>query len=136
MQGVLYMKKKRVVYFSLVCIVILLGLISRQLSFVPLFMGDLLWAVMMFFIVRFIFPERAPMLIVFISLTLCYAVEISQLYQAEWINSIRQTLPGRLILGQGFLWSDIVSYTLGILLALFFEQVKLLQGSIEGTSEN
>lgn len=130
------MKKKRVVYFSLVCIVILLGLISRQLSFVPLFMGDLLWAVMMFFIVRFIFPERAPMLIVFISLTLCYAVEISQLYQAEWINSIRQTLPGRLILGQGFLWSDIVSYTLGILLALFFEQVKLLQGSIEGTSEN
>ena len=130
------MKKKRVVYFSLVCVVILLGLISRQLSFVPLFMGDLLWAVMMFFIVRFIFPERAPMLIVFISLTLCYAVEISQLYQAEWINSIRQTLPGRLILGQGFLWSDIVSYTLGILLALFFEQVKLLQGSIEGTSEN
>ena len=136
MQGVLYMKKKRVVYFSLVCIVILLGLISRQLSFVPLFMGDLLWAVMMFFIVRFIFPERAPMLIVFISLTLCYAVEVSQLYQSEWINSIRQTLPGRLILGQGFLWSDIVSYTLGILLALFFEQVKLLQGSIEGTSEN
>jgi len=130
------MKKKRVVYFSLVCVVILLGLISRQLSFVPLFIGDLLWAVMMFFIVRFIFPERAPMLIVFISLTLCYAVEISQLYQAEWINSIRQTLPGRLILGQGFLWSDIVSYTLGILLALFFEQVKLLQGSIEGTSEN
>ena len=130
------MKKKRVVYFSLVCVVILLGLISRQLSFVPLFIGDLLWAVMMFFIVRFIFPERAPMLIVFISLILCYAVEISQLYQAEWINSIRQTLPGRLILGQGFLWSDIVSYTLGILLALFFEQVKLLQGSIEGTSEN
>ena len=136
MQGGLIMKKKRVVYFSLVCVVILLGLISRQLSFVPLFIGDLLWAVMMFFIVRFIFPERAPMLIVFISLILCYAVEISQLYQAEWINSIRQTLPGRLILGQGFLWSDIVSYTLGILLALFFEQVKLLQGSIEGTSEN
>jgi len=130
------MKKKRVVYFSLVCIVILLGLISRQLSFVPLFMGDLLWAVMMFFIVRFIFPERAPMLIVFISLTLCYAVEISQLYQAEWINSIRQTLPGRLILGQGFLWSDIVSYTLGILLALFFEQVKILHGIIEGARKN
>jgi len=130
------MKKKRVVYFSLVCVVILLGLISRQLSFVPLFMGDLLWAVMMFFIVRFIFPERAPMLIVFISLTLCYAVEISQLYQAEWINSIRQTLPGRLILGQGFLWSDIVSYTLGILLALFFEQVKILHGIIEGARKN
>lgn len=130
------MKKKRVVYFTLVCVVILLGLISRQLSFVPLFTGDLLWAVMMFFIVRVIFPKRAPMLIVFISLILCYAVEVSQLYQAEWINTIRQTLPGRLILGQGFLWSDIVSYTLGILLALFFEQVKILQGIIEGTRKN
>ncbi len=130
------MKKKRVVYFSLVCIVILLGLISRQLSFVPLFIGDLLWAVMMFFIVRVIFPERAPILIVFMSLILCYAVEISQLYQAEWINSIRQTLPGRLILGQGFLWTDIVSYTIGILLALFFEQVKILQDTIKATRKN
>jgi len=117
------MKKARIIYFSLVCIVILLGLISRQLSFVPLFMGDLLWAVMIFFIIRFIFLDADVKSIVLISLMLCYAVEISQLYQADWINAIRKTLPGRLILGQGFLWTDILSYTVGIMLVSILEQL-------------
>jgi hypothetical protein len=51
-------------------------------------------------------------------------VEISQLYQAEWFNAIRITMPGRLILGQGFLWSDIISYTIGISIAAFIESFK------------
>jgi len=118
------MKKARIVYFIMICCIILLGLISRQISFVPLFIGDILWAIMIFYIIRFIFIDTDIKVIFLVSLMLCYMVEISQLYQEEWINNIRKTIPGRLILGQGFLWSDIISYTFGISFATFFEIAK------------
>ena len=40
-------------------------------------------------------------------------VELSQIYQAEWINAIRDTRIGGLILGFGFKGSDLLCYTLG-----------------------
>jgi glycopeptide antibiotics resistance protein len=49
-----------------------------------------------------------------IALTLSYAIELSQLYQAAWINGIRDTRLGGLLLGHGFLWSDLLCYTVGI----------------------
>jgi hypothetical protein len=49
-----------------------------------------------------------------ISLGLAFLVEISQLYHAPWIDSIRQTTLGALVLGFGFLWTDLVCYTVGI----------------------
>jgi len=109
------MRKVRIQYLILIGCTILLGLLSRQISVVPLFMGDVLWAIMMFFIVRFIFIDVEIKSVGLTSLAICYMVELGQLYQAEWINSIRRTLPGRLILGQGFLWSDMIAYTVGII---------------------
>jgi hypothetical protein len=49
-----------------------------------------------------------------ISLGLAFLVEISQLYHAPWIDSIRQTTLGALVLGFGFLWTDLVCYSVGI----------------------
>lgn len=49
-----------------------------------------------------------------ISLAFCFSIEISQLYHAEWIDQIRDTSLGGLVLGYGFLWSDIAAYTLGV----------------------
>ncbi len=49
-----------------------------------------------------------------ISLALAFLVEISQLYHAPWIDSIRQTTLGGLVLGFGFLWTDLVCYSVGI----------------------
>ena len=49
---------------------------------------------------------------------------MSQLYHAEWIDNIRATTLGGLVLGYGFLWSDLVAYTIGVgvgfLLSLFY----------------
>jgi hypothetical protein len=42
------------------------------------------------------------------------AIELSQLYQASWIDSIRHTTLGGLILDFGFLWSDLACYALGV----------------------
>lgn len=108
------MKKVRIKYFALICVTIILGLISREISFLPLCIGDMLWGIMIFFILAFIRPNRPNHHIAAASLVVCYLVEFSQLYQAPWINAIRQTLPGRLVLGQGFLWSDLLAYTIGI----------------------
>jgi hypothetical protein len=58
-----------------------------------------------------------------LSLLFCFMIEISQLYQAEWINDIRNTRLGGLILGQGFLWIDIVAYTAGVIIGALFERV-------------
>jgi hypothetical protein len=48
-------------------------------------------------------------------------VEISQLYHAPWIDSIRQTALGGLVLGFGFLWTDLVCYSVGIFIGSFTE---------------
>ncbi len=45
------------------------------------------------------------------------ADEALQLYHAPWIEAIRQTRVGGLILGFGFLWSDIICYAIGIVIA-------------------
>jgi hypothetical protein len=44
------------------------------------------------------------------------------MYQADWINKLRATWPGHMILGQGFLWSDLVAYTLGVAMRLIVDK--------------
>ena len=41
-------------------------------------------------------------------------VEISQLYHAPWIDSIRRTTLSGLLLGFGFIWSDLACYAVGV----------------------
>jgi Protein of unknown function (DUF2809) len=40
---------------------------------------------------------------------------------APWIDSIRQTILGGLILGFGFLWSDFACYAVGVALGVMIE---------------
>jgi len=48
------------------------------------------------------------------SLLVSFADELSQLYQAPWIQQIRATTVGHLVLGSHFSWLDVASYTVGI----------------------
>ncbi len=41
------------------------------------------------------------------------AIEFLQLWQPDWLQAIRATLPGRLVLGNSFAWSDFLSYVVG-----------------------
>ena len=41
--------------------------------------------------------------------------------QAPWLDALRATLFGRLVLGQGFLWSDLVCYAAGIAIGVVAE---------------
>lgn len=108
------MFKARLPYLIAVIVVIALGLLSRRIPAIPQWVGDVLWALMVYLLVRAILISAPLKQVVFISLMFCFAIELSQLYQAPWINNIRHTLPGKLILGQGFLWSDLLAYTAGV----------------------
>ncbi|MDR6761560.1 signal transduction histidine kinase [Flavobacterium sp. 2755] len=121
------MKKFRIQYFILFFCTILLGILSRKISFIPLWIGDALYAVMIYFLVRIFLPMKKAFIVALFSLLLCYGIEFLQLYQAEWIIELRKTLFGRYVLGQGFLWSDILAYTFGIAFVFLIEKITFNQ---------
>ncbi|EJV72416.1 ribosomal maturation YjgA family protein [Bacillus cereus] len=112
-------KRNRLLYALFTIVVVILGLSSRKFAFVLPdllndYLGDALWALMIFTGFGFLFPKIETRKLAFISLIFCYGIEMSQLYHAEWIDSIRATTLGGLVLGYGFLWSDLVAYTIGV----------------------
>jgi Protein of unknown function (DUF2809) len=115
--------KLRLIYFLLIIITIILGLLSRHIAGIPLFIGDILWGLMVFFIVRFLFITRSIKWVSVAALSFCYTIEFSQLYQAPWINNIRHTVIGGLILGETFLWGDMLCYTMGIAIGILVERL-------------
>ena len=117
------MPKSRTIYFILIFITIAFGLLSRHIAGIPLFVGDILWGLMVYFIVRFLFIRRTLKWVIIASLLFCYAIEFSQLYQAPWINNIRHTVIGGLILGEVFLWGDMLSYTVGVGIGIGIENL-------------
>ena len=77
---------------------------------------------MIFILVRIIFIEKKGSQIWILSLLICFGIEFLQLYQGEWMIELRKTLFGRYVLGQGFLWSDILAYTFGVTIAFCTER--------------
>jgi glycopeptide antibiotics resistance protein len=121
-------KRSRILYGGLTIFVMLLGLGSRQFSaFLPTiitkYSGDILWAIMIYLGISFLFPRWTYTRILIFSLLFSYSIELSQLYQAVWIDNIRNTRLGGLILGYGFLWSDIICYTAGISIGFMVDNI-------------
>lgn len=116
----------RKTYLTFIIITILLGLLSRT-NLIPKliypYIGDFFYALMFFFIIGFLFPNMTSLKKVLISIGICYLIELSQFYQSDWINDIRNNKLGGLIFGFGFLWSDIISYTLGGFTGFIFEKI-------------
>lgn len=103
-------------------LVLLLGLASRwnaipRPALFAEYAGDTLWAVLVFLLLAFVMPRRPALFLAGLALAIAFGVELLQLYHAPWLDALRNTLPGRLVLGQGFLYSDLVCYTIGIALA-------------------
>ena len=95
--------------------------------------GDTLWASMVFVGLGLAFTRSSTATLAITALACAYVDEISQLYHAPWIDAIRATTPGALVLGYGFLWSDIACYTVGVALAAAVETV--VYGRLEGGVE-
>lgn len=118
-------------YFFLVMLVMILGLGSRSFSkyfpnWINSYLGDVLWGLMIFFLCGFLFRTKETRVVTVRALIFSYAVEISQLYHSQWLDSLRQTRIGGLVLGYGFLWSDLVSYAVGIGIGVGIERCMFL----------
>jgi hypothetical protein len=105
----------------------MLGLASRRYgsalpAMIAEYGGDVLWAVALFVALGALLRDWPPARVALAAVAVAYLVEVSQLYHAPWIDAIRGTRLGGLTLGYGFLWSDIVCYTGGVLLCLTIEQ--------------
>jgi hypothetical protein len=119
-------RRNRFRYFVAGCLVVALGLCSRRYAallpeVLARYAGDTLYATMVFIGFGFLFPQWRSLRVAMVSLIFCYAIELSQLYHAPWIDGLRHTRVGGLVLGFGFLWSDLLCYTLGVMLGLCFE---------------
>ena len=121
-----FLPRSRPIYFAAILVVITLGLLSRRF---PLLLpdalgktpGDALWALMVFLGFGCVFRRAPTSVVALAALTFSFAIEVSQLYHAPWIDAVRATLPGRLVLGSGFAWGDLVAYSVGILLGVLAE---------------
>ncbi len=58
-----------------------------------------------------------------VSLGFTWVIEFSQIYHAVWIDSIRETRIGHLILGSTFNAPDLLAYAVGIALGVMIERV-------------
>jgi hypothetical protein len=123
-------RRNRLIYAAAIVLVIAAGLLLRShlLPFPKFFIkygGDALWALMVFLGFGCVFHRSSTARIAFAAVCFAWTVEFSQLYHAPWIDAIRSTLPGRLVLGSSFNSPDLIAYVIGIAIGVFAEGVCL-----------
>ncbi|MDQ6419372.1 DUF2809 domain-containing protein [Paenibacillus sp. LHD-117] len=111
--------RARIAYIGATALILVAGLATRVKAeslpdLVSVHFGDALWAAMIYCGFRVIWTFKRAERALIASLVFCLAIELSQLYHAEWIDSIRETAFGGLVLGRGFLSADFIRYGLGI----------------------
>jgi hypothetical protein len=120
--------KSRIIYIFVMLTVIIVGISSRVFTerlptFISIHFGDMLWASMVYFGFRVLLINRSLFVTACISLIFSFLIEFSQLYQADWINVVRSTLLGSLVLGRGFLIVDLTRYFVGISISFFIDSI-------------
>lgn len=112
------MKRSRTRLALALATTIALGLATRNQglglpAFVTDHAGDALWTVAVYLGLCLLMPGARPLPLAGFAFLLSVTVELSQLVQTDWLQVIRSTRAGRLLLGTGFLWVDLVRYLAG-----------------------
>ena len=119
------MKRELKIYIPISILMISLGLPARFFQehlpqWYVLYFGDFLWAMLIYFLYAIIFRLEIKKAF-FTAIFTAYAIEISQLFRPDWLEYLRSFKILALILGYGFLWSDIIAYSLGITLGALLD---------------
>lgn len=115
-------RRSRLLLLGLLLATVALGLATCRFpgafpQAVATYGGDALWAAMVFWGAALTRPAACTRTLALVALCVSFGVEASQLVHVPWLDAVRATRLGALALGQGFLWSDLVSYAVGIALA-------------------
>jgi hypothetical protein len=89
-------------------------------SFIRPFVGDFLVVILIYCFVRSFFKVYGMPTVLSI-LFLSYAVELSQAFHLVNVLGLQDYKMARLILGTTFSWTDLLMYTLGIILVVVLE---------------
>jgi len=108
-------------------ITVAFGLASRRFpdslpQIVSLYAGDVLWAAMVYWWLALLWPRALVTRLAAATLAVAIGVEVSQLLHTPWLDAVRANAFGALVLGQGFLWSDIACYLTGVALAVLIDR--------------
>lgn len=107
----------RLIYLLILFIIVCIGLYSRRMTGIIteiIDFKDVVWAMMIYFLFRIVFLDWSIKKVAVIGILFCFMVEVSQLYHDEWIDKLRRTFLGELILGSQFVWGDLTAYLCGI----------------------
>ncbi len=86
-------------------------------------LGDIIWGGMVYFLIGIFLHKTRRIRKVLTALGLSFSVELSQLIKAEWFDSLRN-IPGmKLFFGEGFQFSDLICYAMGIGIALVLDKL-------------
>ena len=83
--------------------------------------GDALWAALIFWLASFAAPMAYRAWRVLAAAIVCLGVELSQLLRYEWLEALRHTRYGHLVLGSDFDARDLFAYSAGIAAAALLD---------------
>ena len=131
-------RRPRIVWLALIVVVVFLGLGSRRFGHllpgvVSTYAGDILWATAAFLGFGLALPRASTWAVALLAMSFSVLVEVGQRYHAPWIDSIRRTSLGGLVLGFDFVWSDLACYAAGVGLGILIELAVLNDRSARGT---
>jgi hypothetical protein len=112
----------------LIALVIAAGVLWRSgllplSSFQAKYGGVALWALVVFLGVGFVFCRSSITRVGLAALCIAWCVEALQLYHAPWIDGIRATRLGAMVLGSTFNAPDLIAYAVGIAVGVMAEFV-------------
>lgn len=119
--------RARACYLLALGVIIAFGLLSRRVPWLPNSAGDMFWSMMVYCFIRLIFISWRPLLVASVALSVSFAVEFSQLIRWPWLCQFRSTFVGHMLLGQGFMWQDLVAYFIGVGLMCLCEYKLLVE---------
>ena len=112
---------------------IVLGLASRRYAdvipdFAARYAGDTLWATAAYVALSIAWPGAGVRLLAAGAALIALTVELSQLARPAWLEAARRWPGARLLLGYGFLASDLVCYAAGVALGAAIDVAMRLAG--------
>lgn len=115
----------RLAYALAAAVTVALGLASRRPgapAFVVAYVGDALYAVLIYWLVAFVRPSLPTIRRAGLAWGICALIEASQAVHPAWLDALRAHRVVALVLGRGFLLSDLFCYAAGVIAAVAIER--------------
>lgn len=109
--------------------VIVLGLALRWYglglglsAFIVKYGGSMLWATMVYFLVAMAVPARSRWSAALVAGAIAVCVELFRLVHTPWLDALRMTTAGALLIGRIFSLWNMLAYGIGIVLGMLLDR--------------